>query len=89
MRICFIIRVLEGNTPPLQYDDWQGLDCYLCFYMSSMQLLQKEYVFHCWLSMFPPRATCCTSRASSFLPPMFDMLLSEGQLALLQNEIGF
>lgn len=49
----FIIKFLERDTAPLQNDALHGLDDYLCFYMSSMQLLQKEYVFHCWLSEKP------------------------------------
>ena len=103
------MRLLEGEIPPLQNDDWFLSSSYLKgtlrhykmnigFYMllssgylkGKLQYYKmmigndwKVYLFHCCLSMFPHVPTCSHHLLG------FHMLPSEGQLTLLQNEIGF
>ena len=72
MTICFIIKLLEGDTPPLQNEDW-------FFYAFIIRLLEGK-------------TSILQNGDWKWLESMrlgFHMLPSEGQLTLLQNEIGF
>ena len=67
MKIGIIIKLFEGDTPPLQNEDW-----FYNLHVFIIRLLEGN-----------------TSTLQNTLLTCFNMLLSEGQLALLQNEIRF
>ena len=71
-RLVFIIKLLEGDTPPLQNEDWFLYAFIIRLLEGKTSILQNDD----WKWLESMRFG-------------FHMLPSEGQLTLLQNEIGF
>ena len=71
-RLVFIIKLLEGDTPPLQNEDWFLYAFIIRLLEGKTSILQNDD----WKWLESMRLG-------------FHMLPSEGQLTLLQNEIGF
>jgi len=67
MKIGFIIKLLKGDTPPLQNEDWFYMILLLYYLKGTLQhyeiTIGKDTVGVSLLAQHVP-TTCCTSRAT-------------------------
>ena len=110
-RLVFIMRLLEGEIPPLQNDDWFLSSSYLqgklrhykiqigFLYAFIIRLLEGKtsilqndnwkWLESICVSLLAQHVPTCSHHLLRIMRLGFHMLPSEGQLTLLQNEIGF
>ena len=91
-RLVFIIKLPAGETPPLQNSDWFLYAFIIRLLEGKTSILQNDnwkWLESICVSLLAQHVPTCSHHLLRIMRLGFHMLPSEGQLTLLQNEIGF